>query len=145
MTVKDYRELRVYQLAFETAMAVYECSKTFPREEKYSLTDQLRRAGRSVCANLAEAWRKRRYPAHFVSKLTDAESEAAECQVWLAFARECGYLEKDRCAELTDKYDHICSQLNLMMREPQRWALKSPSTPEAAPRSTLPRFIPPRS
>lgn len=139
MTVKDYRELRWCQSACETAMAVFECSKAFPYEERYSLTDQLRRASCSVSANLAEAWRKRRYPAHFVSKLSAAESEAAEYQVWLAFARECGYLDAFRCPELTDRYDHVCSQANLMMREPQRWALKPFLTSEAAPRSTLSR------
>jgi four helix bundle protein len=139
MTVKDYRELRAYQLAFESAMSVFERSRLFPREEKYSLTDQLRRASRSVCANIAEAWRKRRYPASFVSELSDADAEAAECQVWLAFARECGYLAAEQQAELSDRYEHICSQLSLMMRNADRWA-QTPSGPgRSAPRSTLPR------
>jgi four helix bundle protein len=86
---QDYTDLKVYQLAIEAAMQIYELSKKWPLEEKYSLTDQIRRSSRSVCANLAEAWRKRRYAAHFVSKLSDADTEAAETAVWLNFARRC--------------------------------------------------------
>ncbi len=138
MRVKDYRELRAYQLAFGSAMSVFERSRAFPREERYGLTDQLRRASRSVCANIAEAWRKRRYPAAFVSKLSDADAEAAECQVWLAFAHECGYLDASQHAELSDHYDHICSQLAIMIREFERWTEEAhPAV--VAPRSTLPR------
>lgn len=84
--VQNYTELKVYQLAFTSAMRIYELSKKWPTEEKYSLTDQIRRSSRSVCGNIAEAWRKRRYPAHFVSKLSDADTEAAETEVWLDFA-----------------------------------------------------------
>ena len=79
--IKDYRELRVYQLAFESAMQIFELTRAFPREETYSLTDQIRRSSRSVCANIVEAWRKRRYPASFISKLSDADTEAAETLV----------------------------------------------------------------
>ncbi len=86
-------------MAFETAMQVFEVSKLFPREEIYALMDQMRRSSRSVCGNIAEAWRKRRYEAAFVSKLNDAEAEAAETQTWLHFAIECGYLPKDRGEE----------------------------------------------
>jgi len=86
MGVKDYHELQVYQLAFESAMQIFEMTRAFPREETYSLVDQIRRSSRSVCANIAEAWRKRRYPASFVSKLSDADTEAAETLVWLDFA-----------------------------------------------------------
>jgi four helix bundle protein len=100
MGVKDYRELRVYQLAFESAMQVYEITRALPRDERYSLTDQIRRSTRSVCANIAEAWRKRRYPASFVSKLSDADTEAAETQVWLDFALRCGYIDAKAHAEL---------------------------------------------
>ena len=124
MTIKDYRELRVYQLAFESAMRIFEVSKKFPKDERFSLTDQIRRSSRSVCSNIAEAWRKRRYLASFVSKLSDADAEAAETQVWLAFARECEYLSPADRTELSDRYEHICSQLSLMMREPNRWASK---------------------
>jgi four helix bundle protein len=89
MGVKDYHELQVYQLAFESAMQIFEMTRAFPREETYSLVDQIRRSSRSVCANIAEAWRKRRYPASFVSKLSDADTEAAETLVWLDFALRC--------------------------------------------------------
>lgn len=92
--IKHFRELIVYQKAFEQAMKIFELTKHFPKEERFSLTDQIRRSSRSVCANLAEAWHKRRYPAHFVSKLTDSDAEAAETQVWLDFSLECKYLVK---------------------------------------------------
>lgn len=120
-------------------MSAFEVSKGFPREDRYGLTDQLRRASRSVCANIAEAWRKRRYPAHFVSKLSDADAEAAEAQVWLAFAHQCGYLAADQHAQLSDRHDHICSQLSLMMRDADRWTQPSSVPDQDAPRSTLPR------
>jgi four helix bundle protein len=93
MKIKTHEDLEVYQIAFKAAMEIFKLSKVFPSEEKYSLTDQIRRSSRSVCANLAEAWRKRRYKAAFIAKLSDSESEAAEVQVWLKFAVECGYLE----------------------------------------------------
>ncbi len=118
---KDHRELRVYQLAFTRALRIHELSKSFPPEERYSLTDQIRRASRSVCANIAEAWRKRRYPSHFVSKLSDADMEAGETLVWLEFARHVGYIGKTEYDELADDYDHICSQLAHMMARPDAW------------------------
>jgi four helix bundle protein len=121
MTAKDYRELRVYQLAFETAVRIYEISKTFPAEEKYSLTDQIRRSSRSVCSNIAEAWRKRRYPKSFVSKLSDSDAEATETQVWLDFSLRFGFVSAKVHKELVDHYDHVNSQLSLMMVEPHRW------------------------
>jgi four helix bundle protein len=91
--IKSHRDLKVFQMAFETAMQIFELSKKFPADEKYSLTDQIRRSSRSVCANLAEAWRKRRYEGAFINKLSDAEAEAAETQVWLEFAVKCNYLD----------------------------------------------------
>ncbi len=121
MGVKDYRELEVYRSAFEAAMQVFELTKSFPREETYSLTDQIRRSTRSVCSNIAEAWRKRRYPASFVSKLSDADTEAAETQVWLDFALHCKYIDAKTHAELYDRYNHICAQLTLMMKDPGSW------------------------
>ena len=121
MPAKDYRELRVYQLAFETALRIFEVSKKFPAEERYSLTDQIRRSSRAVCSNIAEAWRKRRYPASFVSKLSDSDAESAETAVWLDFCKAFKYITDQDHAELTDRYDHICSQLALMMREPSKW------------------------
>src|ERR671937_680714 len=103
--VRSHRELEVYRLAFKTSMRIFAITKTFPAEERYSLTDQIRRSSRSVCANLAEAWRKRRYKAAFISKLSDAEGEAAETQVWLEFAVSCGYLDRDCAIPLYQTYD----------------------------------------
>ena len=111
MVAKDLRELRVYQLAFESAMKIFEFTKKFPADERYSLIDQIRRSSRSVCANIAEAWRKRRYQAVFISKLSDADAEAAETQVWLDFAKRCKYLGDAACDELFDSYDHIVGNL----------------------------------
>lgn len=121
MKVADYKDLRVYQLAFESAMEIFELSRAFPTEEKYSLTDQMRRSSRSVCANIAEAWRKRRYEAAFISQLSAADGEATETEVHLDFALRCGYLKKDLHARLKDKYDHICRQLTLMMDDAASW------------------------
>lgn len=123
--IKDFRELRVYQQALETAMAIFELTGQFPKEEKYSLVDQMRRSSRCVCANLAEAWRKRRYPAAFISKLSDAESEGAETQVWLDFALRCGYLDADRYRSLNECYDHLLAQLSQMSSHPEQWGLRS--------------------
>jgi four helix bundle protein len=109
MGVKDYHELQVYQVAFESAMQVFETTRSFPREEIYSLTDQIRRSSRSACSNIAEAWRKRRYPASFVSKLSDADTEAAETQVWLDFALRCKYINEKTHAEMYSQYNHICA------------------------------------
>jgi four helix bundle protein len=93
-TAKRVQDLEVYRLAFDTAMEIYEISKSFPPEERYSLTDQIRRSSRSICANLAEGWRKRKYKAVFVNKLLDAAQEAAETQTWLEFAERCGYYKQ---------------------------------------------------
>ncbi len=121
MPAKDHRELRVYKLAFDSAVRIYEITKTFPVEERYSLTDQIRRSSRSVCANVAEAWRKRRYPKNFVSKLSDADGEATETLVWIDFALRLGYLSVEIHKELTEAYNHICSQLAIMMAQPEKW------------------------
>ncbi len=104
-------------------MEIFELSKKFPVEEKYSLTDQIRRSSRSVCANLAEAWRKRRYQAAFIAKLSDSEAEAAEVQVWLKFAVECGYLEIDMGRNLYRNYNHIVGSLVNMINNPDKWIL----------------------
>ncbi len=121
MKVVDYKGLRVYKLAFESAMEIFELSRQWPSEEKYSLTDQIRRSARSVCTNIAEAWRKRRYEAAFISKLSDSDGEAAETEVHLAFALCCGYLAADNQAKLRDQYDHICRQLTMMMDDAASW------------------------
>jgi four helix bundle protein len=100
MKIQQHTDLEVYKKAFDAAMLIFAATKKFPKEETYSLTDQIRRSSRSVCANLAEAWRKRRYKAAFISKLSDAEGEAAETQVWLQFAVSCRYLDDDRTTPL---------------------------------------------
>lgn len=94
--IRSYKELRVYQAAMDAAMRIFELTKTFPIEERFSMVDQMRRASRSVCTNISEGWRKRRYPAHFSSKFSDAETEAEETRVWLEFAWRCRYLSKTR-------------------------------------------------
>ena len=123
--IENYTDLRVYKLAFESAIHIFEISRKWPAEEKYSLTDQIRRSSRSVCANIAEAWRKRRYPAHFVSKLSDSDSEAAETEVWLDFALRLVYLSKYDHTELRDHYDHICRMLTNMIANPQLWCRRA--------------------
>jgi len=110
-------------MAFAAAMKIFELSKSFPKEEKYSLTDQIRRASRSVCSNIGEAFRKRRYPAAFVSKLSDAEGEAAETQVWIEFAVKCEYLAKEIGDELDKTYDHILGKIVNMINHPEDWTL----------------------
>ena len=125
MKITRHTELKVYQRAFDAAMRVFAMSKTFPKEETYSLTDQVRRSSRSVCANITEAWRKRRYEAAFVSKLNDAETEAAEnTQTWLQFAVECEYLNREDAAQLYREYDEIIAMLVAMIREPDKWTIR---------------------
>src|SRR5208283_4859609 len=124
MTIKDFRELRVYQKAFESAMAIFHLSKKWPPEERYSLTDQIRRSSRSICANTAEAWRKRRYPAAFVSKLSDADAEAGETLVWLDFGLHCGYLTSGDHDRLTADFDRICAQVVTMINQSEKWCLR---------------------
>jgi len=124
--IRVHTELEVYQLGMDAAMRIFEISKAFPREETYALTDQIRRCTRSVCANIAEAWRKRRYPAALVSKLSDAEAEAAEAQVWLDFALRCGYVSAEDYKALSDTYDQILGKLVTMIRHPEHWTLPSP-------------------
>jgi len=121
MRVADYKDLRVYRLAFESATEIFELSKRFPEIEKFSLTDQIRRSSRSVCTNLAEAWRNRRYEAAFASKLTDSDGEAAETEVHLDFAFRCNYLPSEKHAKLRDDYDHICRQLRKMIDDAPSW------------------------
>src|SRR6266568_420666 len=121
MKIKHFRELDVYQNALMAAMEIFEISKRFPNEERFSLTDQIRRSSRSVCSNLSEAWRKRRYAAAFVSKLNDAEGEAAETQVHLEFASRCGYLDAASFQRLDDAYDKIIGQLVNMAEHSEKW------------------------
>jgi four helix bundle protein len=121
--VKVHSDLDVYQLAFAVAMEIFELSKKFPVEERYSLTDQIRRSSRSVFANLAEAWRKRRYRAAFVAKLSDCESEAAETQVWIEFAVKCGYLDREIARKLYREYDQIIGKLVNMIQNTSAWVV----------------------
>jgi four helix bundle protein len=121
--IQSHGDLQVYQKAFASAMDLFELSKSFPKEETYSLTDQIRRCSRSVCANLAEAWRKRRYQAAFISKLSDSESEAAETQVWIEFALKCNYLNRERAEPLYGAYDEILRTLVGMITHPETWVI----------------------
>lgn len=121
--ITRHQQLEVYAAAFEAARQIFGISKTFPIEERYSLTDQLRRSSRSVCANIAEAWRKRRYTAAFQSVLNHAEAEAAETQTWIAFALDCGYISGDRAGNLTTTYDAIIGRLVSMITHPEPWIL----------------------
>jgi four helix bundle protein len=121
--IRNFRELRVYQSAIEGAMEIFEITRSFPVEEKYSMVDQIRRSSRSVCANIAEAWRKRIYKAHFVSKLSDSSGEADETRVWLELAFRCRYLSKESFEKLDKKYDLIAAQLVKMMSQPEKWTI----------------------
>lgn len=151
--VKHFRDLRVYRQALEAASRIFKLSKAWPKEERYSLTDQIRRSSRYVCANVAEAWRKRRYPAYFVSKLSDADGEAAETQSWLDQALSCGYLPQSDFAALDALYENISGGLVKMMENSEQWCgpanlvredSEPYSTPEP-PNSHTPALPHPRS
>ena len=122
-TIRRHTDLEVYETAFAAAMKIFAASKAFPREETYALTDQIRRSSRSVCANIAEAWRKRRYPMAFVSKLSDSEAEAAETQTWLQFAVKCGYMSATEAKDLYKDYDAIIGMLVAMTTHREQWKL----------------------
>ena len=124
MVIQSYRDLRVFQAAMDAAMDIFQLSKSFPAEEKYSLTDQMRRSSRSVCANIGEGWRKRRYKAAFIANISDAETEACETQIWLEFTLRCHYLDEEKVNDLTEKYDHILSQLVIMINDADKWIVK---------------------
>ena len=119
----SHRDLEVYKKAFEAAMRIFELSRRFPKEETYSLTDQVRRSSRAVCANLAEAWRKRRYKAAFISKLSDVEAEAAETQVWIEFAVRSDYLSTEEGRQLYQEYNAILKTLVGMIGHADTWIL----------------------
>jgi four helix bundle protein len=121
--IRSQRDLKVWQKGMDAAMAVFESTRTFPSEERFSMTDQIRRSSRSVPANIAEAWRKRRYSAAFVSKLNDAEAEAAETQTHIELARRCGYLSDNRATELDQLYEEIIAMLATMSNQPEKWCL----------------------
>jgi four helix bundle protein len=119
--LRGFRDLKVYQLAFKLAMEVFSLSKSFPEEERYPLTSQIRRSSRSVAANIAEGFRKRQYPNMFVSKLADSDAEAAETQVWLDFAQGCGYFSQERQKQLIAGYEELGKMIGSMMENPGRF------------------------
>ncbi len=121
--IRSHKELEVYKLAYKLAMEIYKLSKTFPGEERYSLTDQIRRSSRSVAANLAEAFRKRRYEKAFVAKLSDSKGEAAETQTWLDFSRDFGYISSELCDRLNSEYEHVIGMLVNMIKSPEKWSI----------------------
>ncbi|MFP4042570.1 MAG: four helix bundle protein [Bacteroidales bacterium] len=123
MLAKSHRDLDVYKLAFKTALEIYKLSLSFSKEEKYSLTDQVRRSSRSVCANIAEGYRKRRYEKSFISKLSDAEAEAGETQVWLEFALAHNYIHQEVFDSMFDKYEHIIAMLVKMQSNSKKWSI----------------------
>ena len=122
--INSAKDLDVYQKAYVLAMEIFEISKSWPREEKYSLTDQIRRSSRAVCSNLREAWSKRRYEAHFVSKLSDADGENSETDTWLDFARDCGYINEEQHQKLAQECQSIGAMLGSMMKNPNSFILK---------------------
>jgi four helix bundle protein len=123
MALRGYKDLRVYQRAYQAAMEIFHLSKAFPADEKYSLTDQIRRSSRSVCANIAEGYRKRQYPSMFVSKVADADAEATETQVWLDFARDCSYLSEQHHQALSAQYEEIGRMLGGMLAHADRFTV----------------------
>jgi four helix bundle protein len=122
--IQNYKELRIYQNAVDSAMFIFKITKTFPSEEKFSMVDQIRRSSRSVCANLAEAWRKRRYKAAFIAKLSDVESEACETQVWIDLAQRCGYVDQSLSEKVDKSYNQIIGQAVKMIDEADKWLIK---------------------
>jgi len=120
----SFRDLKVYQLAFEAAREIRLISMKFPKEETYSLTDQVRRSSRSVCVNIGEGYRKRIYPKHFSSKMTDADGEATETSIWLDFALDCEYIDSKAFNVLQEKYDEIGRMLNSMAQHPEKFTPK---------------------
>ena len=122
MKIRSHKELDTYKIAFDTSMEIFQMTKKFPKEEMYSLTDQIRRSSRSVSANLAEAFRKRKYPKSFISKLSDSEAEAAETQVWLEYAFACDYIDENLYNQLYEKYDQVLGKLVMMGLSPEKWS-----------------------
>jgi len=119
--IKNVRELDVFKLAYNSALEVYKITKTFPVEERYDLISQIRRSAKSVPGNILEAWRRRRYPKNFVSKLNEAETEADETMLWLDMSKDLGYLDEGAYVAIRDKYEHILAMLINMIRNPEKW------------------------
>jgi four helix bundle protein len=125
--IRSHRELKVWQEAMEAAMEIFEITKAFPPEERYSLIDQMRRSSRSVASNISEAWRKRRYEAAFKSKLNDSESEACETQTWIEMALRCGYVDKNTAERLDKSYEDLMGKLVSMIRDSHNWTIRGSS------------------
>jgi len=121
--IKSHKELNVFRLAFKTSMEIYSVTKSFPVDELYSLTSQIRRSSRSVSANIAEAYRKRRYEKAFIAKLSDSEAESAETQVWLDYALECNYISKETYDKLFQDYEKIIGMIVIMILHPEKWSI----------------------
>jgi len=121
--LRSHQELNVYQMAFKTSMEIFKITKSFPKEEIYSLTSQIRRSSRSVSANIAEAFRKRRYEKAFIAKLSDSEAEAAETQVWLEYSFECEYISKESRTKLFNDYENIIGKIVNMINHPEKWSI----------------------
>lgn len=121
MAAKNFKQTKLYKLVFEQAMDVFHISKGFPKEETYSLTDQVRRSSRSVCSNIEEAYRKMRYPAHFILKATDSDAENSETNVWLDFAEGCGYISRDQQEKMILRSEEIGRLLNHMINNPEKY------------------------
>lgn len=120
----DFKNLLAYQKGFDLAMSIFEISKSFPKEETYALTDQVRRSSRSVCANMAEAYRKRLYVKHFISKLTDSDGENSETMVWLDFALSCNYIKQEEYIRLSEKSKEVGKLVNYMINNPEKFGVK---------------------
>ena len=116
-----YRDLKVYQLAYKLAIEIFQITKDFPPEEKYSMIDQIRRSSRSVCANIGEGYRKRRYPKHFSSKMSDADAECTETQIWLDFAKDCSYITEEIRNKLVQEYEEVGRMLGSMIASPEKF------------------------
>lgn len=127
MQIRSAKDLEVYQKAYRLAMSIFQVSKTWPAEEKYALKDQIRRSSRSICANLREAWAKRRYEAHFVSKLSDSDGENSETDTWLDFARDCGYLSSENHLSLAAECKAVWGMLGSMLKDPGPFLIRPES------------------
>lgn len=121
--IQSHKDLDVFKMSFAVSMRIFELTKSFPKEECYSLTDQIRRSSRSVSANITEAWRRRRYEGSFLLRLSDAEAEAAETQTWLDYCKACGYLDSEVAVELCREYDLILGKLVRMINNPEPWLM----------------------
>lgn len=121
--IQSHKDLKVYQLSYDLAMEIFDISKNFLKEERYALTSQIRNSSRSVAANLAEAFRKRRYKKAFIAKLSDSEAEGAETQTWLDFSRDCKYINPETCENLNQKYEHVIGMIVNMIHNPEKWTI----------------------